>query len=84
MAASRITSETHLVQSAGGGKVRLTNDKWITEIDARVPRATVAAMMRAIAGSGWSCRVDVTNAGARFRTLLPHADAAPVLAVVGL
>ncbi len=84
MAASKIIRETHSVQSVGGGKVRLTKDKWTTEIDARVPAATVAEMIRATAKRGWSCRIDFTNAGSRFRTLLPHVDAAPVLAVVGL
>lgn len=69
------------VQSIAGGKVRLTKDKWTTEIDARGPMTLVASMVGAV-GKGWSCRVDLTKAGGRFRTLLPHADAAVVLASI--
>jgi hypothetical protein len=81
MAKSKTNNVVHSVQSIAGGKVRLTKDKWITEIDARAPAGLVASMVGAV-GNGWSCRVDLTKAGARFRTLLPHAEAAVVLASI--
>lgn len=70
---------SRVAQSIAGGVVRLTRDDYVTEIDARGPLALIASMAGAI-GNGWSARVDVTKADARFRTVLPHADAALVLA----
>lgn len=72
----------HSTQSIPGGKIRLVRDKWITEIDARVPLASAMAMIRAMGGD-WACRVDISRTSVRFRTLLPNADAAAVIASVG-
>jgi len=66
-------------QSIPGGKIRLVRDKWITEIDARVPLTSAMAMIRAM-GGGRACRVDISRTGARFRTLLPNTDVAAVIA----
>lgn len=87
MAGFRNSTASNRVQSTGGASVRLTRDKWITEIDAQFSRGAgelMALPLAAMRGNGWAARVDATETGYRFRTLLPHAVAAPVLAAIGL
>jgi hypothetical protein len=69
-----------------GGKITVLADEWFTWIDAKgtlaASQAVLAAKMKlGIPGGG---RIDITQTRARYRTLIPNAAAAALLAAVGI
>lgn len=89
MAKAKSSKVVTTVQPAYGavGRVIVTKDKWLTEIDARMPiggSEPIGRMMQAMTGTGQSAAFTATDDGYRLFTIVPNAIGKRVLAAAGI